>query len=56
MDRVAVEGVELEYEVRGHGEPLVLVHAGVCADFFLPLLEEPALAEHHLVLSYHRVG
>jgi pimeloyl-ACP methyl ester carboxylesterase len=56
MDRVAVAGVDLEYEVRGHGEPLVLVHAGVCADFFLPLLEEHALAGQHLVLSYHRVG
>lgn len=56
MDRIAVAGADLEYEVRGHGEPLVLVHAGVCADFFLPLLEEHALAEHHLVLSYHRVG
>lgn len=33
----------------------MLVHAGICADWFRPLLEEPALAGYRLV-SYHRVG
>jgi len=56
MDRAALEGAELEYEVRGAGEPVVLMHAGVCADFFKPLLEEPALTGHYRVISYHRVG
>ena len=45
MDWATLEGVELEYEVRGTGEPVVLVHAGVCADWFKPLLDEPALAD-----------
>jgi pimeloyl-ACP methyl ester carboxylesterase len=56
MDRVALEGVELEYEVRGAGEPVVLIHAGVCADFFKPLMEEPTLADQYRLIRYHRVG
>jgi len=57
MDRARVEpGIELEYRVRGTGEPVVLVHAGLFADWFRPLLEEPALAAHYRVLSFHRVG
>jgi len=56
MDRVALEGIELEYEIRGAGEPVVLIHPGHFADWFTPLLAEPALTEHYRVLSYHRVG
>ena len=57
MDRARVEpGIELEYRVRGTGEPVVLVHAGLFADWFQPLLEEPALAARYRVLSFHRVG
>lgn len=54
--RARVDGVELEYEVHGAGDPVVLVHAGVCADWFAPLLEQPALRDDHRVLSYHRAG
>lgn len=56
MDRAAFEGVEFEYEVRGSGEWVVLIHAGIFADWFKPLLEETALTEHYRALSYHRVG
>jgi pimeloyl-ACP methyl ester carboxylesterase len=45
----------LEYEVLGSGEPLVLMHAGLCADWFRPLVDEPALADRRLI-RYHRVG
>jgi len=55
-DRAALDGVELEYEVRGAGEPVVLVHHGAGMDWFRPLLEEPALADRYRVLTYHRVG
>ncbi|HEY7104047.1 MAG TPA: alpha/beta hydrolase [Mycobacteriales bacterium] len=54
--RAGVDGVELEYEVLGTGDPVVLIHAGVCADWFAPLLEEPALRDAHQILSYHRAG
>jgi pimeloyl-ACP methyl ester carboxylesterase len=56
LDRATFEGVELEYEVRGSGEWLVLIHAGVFANWFKPLLEETAITERYRALSYHRVG
>jgi pimeloyl-ACP methyl ester carboxylesterase len=57
MQRAAVEpGVELEYRIHGSGEPVVLLHAGLFADWFQPLLDEPAFAAKHRVLSLHRVG
>jgi len=56
MDRAALKGIELEYEIRGAGEPVVLIHPGHFPDWFAPLLGEPALTEHYRVLSYHRVG
>ena len=56
MSRANVDGVELEYETRGNGEPVVLVHAGIFADWFKPLLDEPALDGPYRVVSYHRVG
>jgi pimeloyl-ACP methyl ester carboxylesterase len=56
MDRASIDGIELEYELRGTGEPVVLMHAGVCANFFAPLLEQPALLRRYTVVSYHRTG
>jgi 3-oxoadipate enol-lactonase len=56
MQRVDVDGVELEYEVRGAGEPVVLIHAGLLADWFAPLVEQPALARSHRTVTYHRPG
>jgi pimeloyl-ACP methyl ester carboxylesterase len=56
MSRASVDGVELEYATRGTGEPVVLVHAGIFADWFKPLVEEPALGARYRVVSYHRVG
>jgi pimeloyl-ACP methyl ester carboxylesterase len=56
MDRAVLDGVELEYEIQGAGESVVLMHAGVCADFFKPLVEEPALTDRYRLVRYHRVG
>jgi pimeloyl-ACP methyl ester carboxylesterase len=56
MSRATIDGLELEYETRGSGESIVLVHAGIFADWFKPLLGEPALTGRYRVLSYHRVG
>lgn len=53
--RASLGGVELEYRTVGAGEPVVLVHAGVFADWFEPLIEEPSLRKYCLV-TYHRVG
>ena len=56
MERVKVNGVELEYEVRGTGEPIVLLHGGLLCDENTPLAKEPALTDHFTVLNYHRRG
>jgi pimeloyl-ACP methyl ester carboxylesterase len=56
MGRIAVDGIDLEYELRGAGEPVVLIHWGVAAAWAQPLLEAAALAGHHRLLHYHRAG
>jgi pimeloyl-ACP methyl ester carboxylesterase len=56
MDRAAVEGIELCYELRGSGEPVVLIHWGVATAFAEPLLNEPALADSYQLLTYDRAG
>lgn len=55
-ERAQVAGRELEYEVRGAGEPVVLVHGALVADAFAPLLGEPVLTERYQLILYHRRG
>ena len=55
-DRVPVDGGELEYEVQGSGEPVLLIHGSHLADAFTPLLAQPALVEHYRLIHYHRRG
>ena len=55
MDHVSLNGVELEYEVRGAGEPVLLIDM-LIADCFVPLLREPALADGHQLIRYHKRG
>jgi alpha/beta hydrolase fold len=56
LDRATIEDIQLEYKVLGAGEPVMLMHAGIFADWFKPLLEEPALTGRYRVVSYHRIG
>jgi pimeloyl-ACP methyl ester carboxylesterase len=56
LETTLINGVALEYELRGSGDPVVLIHWGLCAAWAEPLMDEPALADHHLLLSYHRAG
>jgi len=56
MQRVNLNGVDLEYDVHGSGEPLLLIHGSILADAFVPLLREPRIANHYRVISYHRRG
>jgi len=55
MDRAEVNGVELEYEVHGAGEPVLLIDM-LIADCFVPLLPEPALAHRYQLIRYHKRG
>jgi pimeloyl-ACP methyl ester carboxylesterase len=54
MENAAVNGVELEYEVTGSGEPVLLI-SPVLADGFLPLVTEPSLSDYQLI-RYHKRG
>jgi pimeloyl-ACP methyl ester carboxylesterase len=56
MKRAVLDGIELEYELHGDGEPVVLIHPGIFADWFTPLLQEPALISRYRLVHYHRVG
>ena len=55
MESVKVNGVELEYEESGSGEPVLLI-GPVLADGFLPLVSEPALADRYRLIRYHKRG
>ena len=55
MEIANVNGVELEYEVVGAGEPILLI-SPVLADGFLPLVSEPALADRYQLIRYHKRG
>lgn len=56
MERVRIDGSELEYEVSGTGEPAVFIHGALIADQFRPLLTEPSLAGRYRLVLYHRLG
>jgi hypothetical protein len=41
MGPAALDDFELECEIRGAGEPVILIHPGHFADWFMPLPEIP---------------
>jgi pimeloyl-ACP methyl ester carboxylesterase len=55
MHTAMTNEVKLEYELRGFGEPVALIHLSLYADSFAPLMDQPALAGYRL-LRYHRRG
>lgn len=56
MERVNIDGVDLEYEVAGSGETVVMIHGALIADSFQPLLTEPAMVDGYQLVNYHRRG
>ena len=58
LNRIGVNGTELEYELCGTGgeEPVALIHWGMAATWAEPLLDQQALASRYQLLSYHRPG
>jgi pimeloyl-ACP methyl ester carboxylesterase len=56
MEKAQVNGVALEYEVKGSGEPVLLISTGPVADSFLPFFSEKALVERYRLISYHQRG
>ena len=55
MHSVEVNGVELEHEVRGAGEPVLMIDM-LIADCFVPLLTQPVLADRYQLIRYHKRG
>jgi len=55
METAVLDGVTLEYEVRGAGDPVVLIHLAPYADSFVPLMDQPGLAGYQLI-RYRRRG
>ncbi|MBI2303559.1 MAG: alpha/beta hydrolase [Chloroflexi bacterium] len=56
MEKAVVNGITLEYEVSGSGEPVVFIHGALIADSFRPLLAEPSLAHGYRLITYRRRG
>lgn len=55
MQSLPVRDGQLEYEILGDGEPVLLVHGSHFAGSYVPLVDEPALAGYRLI-RYHRRG
>jgi pimeloyl-ACP methyl ester carboxylesterase len=55
MKRARVNGIELEYEARGSGDPVLLI-SPVVADGFLPFVSAPTLVDRYQLIRYHRRG
>jgi pimeloyl-ACP methyl ester carboxylesterase len=55
LSRAPVPGGTLEYEIRGDGEAVLLIHGAHVAGSFLAVMDEPVLADFSLI-RYHRRG
>lgn len=55
LQRMAVNGGEIEYEVNGTGEPVLLIHGTGVAATFAPTMTQPSLAGYRLI-RFHRRG
>ncbi|HEY3236199.1 MAG TPA: alpha/beta fold hydrolase [Polyangiaceae bacterium] len=55
MKNARINGIELEYEITGSGEPLLLIDP-VLADGFVPLLAQRDLADRYRLVTYHKRG
>jgi 3-oxoadipate enol-lactonase len=57
MQSARLDGVELEYEEAGSGEPLLLIHGGfIAADSYTAMAAEPSLAQGYRSIRYNRRG
>lgn len=56
MDRATLGDVQLDYELHGDGEPVLLIHPGIFADWFTPLFRQSPLTGQYRLVHYHRVG
>ncbi len=51
-----VAGAQFEFDFRGAGRPVLLLHGPVLADAMLPLLQQPELTDEFLLIQCRRRG
>ena len=56
MQRARVDRGELEFEVTGAGEPVLLIHGAWIAEAYAPLCAESVLNSRYRLVRYHRRG
>jgi pimeloyl-ACP methyl ester carboxylesterase len=56
VERITLNGITLECEIAGEGEPVILIHGSFIAGTFHPLLSEASLTRNHRLINYHRQG
>jgi len=54
MNKATLTGTELQYEITGSGDPVLLISTGPIADSFLPFVSEKALADRYRLIRYHQ--
>src|SRR6516162_6454582 len=56
MQRVQLNGADIEYDVRGSGAPVVFIHGAILSDGFVPVIEQAGIAENFQIVHYRRRG
>jgi pimeloyl-ACP methyl ester carboxylesterase len=56
IERVQLNGADIEYDVRGSGEPVVFIHGAILSDGFVPVIEQAGIAENFRIVNYRRRG
>jgi pimeloyl-ACP methyl ester carboxylesterase len=56
IERVQLNGADIEYDVRGSGEPVVFIHGAILSDGFVPVIEQTGIAENFQIVHYRRRG
>ncbi len=56
MERATLDGITIEYEDTGSGDPVVCIHGAFVADTFKPLQCEASLVGRYRLITYHRRG
>ena len=57
MECLRIDDAQIEYEVRGRGEPVLLIHLSIIADgLAYPLFAQPQIASRYQLIHFHRRG
>jgi pimeloyl-ACP methyl ester carboxylesterase len=56
MERVKLNGADIEYDVRGSGAPVVFIHGAILSDGFVPVIEQTGVGKNFQIVHYRRRG